>query len=229
MVGGMQLVHFGVELKFAEKSHLPSPAENVYRALTGKKPDKSKVIEPGAHISAADVRVDILWRFDKCKIILEDASSLERCVETALLWLNQIEKVAPIGKLDNTEVSTYWLLPAPSYDFASLERKYREKMIANNEDILKGTFDSSVILDIGINDCILHHQSGAMKRQQLLEEYLAFKSDKLPEVFLFLETNIINKDKVAYSKDGMHKRLSAFFNHCMSHSNAFGQIWKEAL
>lgn len=225
----MQLVHFSVELKFAEAGQLSSPAEKVFRAITGKKPDKSKVVEPGAHVSVSDARVDILWYFNKCKIILEDVSSLERCVETALLWLSQIDKVAPTGKIDSTGVTTYWLLPAPSYDFASLERKYREKMIVNNEDILKGTFDSSIVLDIGISDCILHHQSGAMKRQQLLEDYLTFKPDEVPEVFLFLEANIINEDKVKYSKDGMRKRLSAFFEHCMSHSNAFGQIWKEAL
>ena len=225
----MQLVHFSVELKFEEKSQLPSPAEKVYRAITGKKPNKSKVVEPGAHISASDIRVDISWHFDKCKIILEDKSNLEQCVETVLIWLNQIDKVAPMGKIDSTRVTTYWLMPAPSYDFASLEQKYREKMIADNKDILTGTFDSSIILDIGISDCTLHHQSGAMKRQQLLEEYLSFKPDEVPEVFLFLEADIINEGKVEYSKEGMRKRLSALFEHCMSHSNAFGQIWKEVL
>ena len=225
----MQLVYFRVELEFAEKSHLSSPAENVYRALTGKKPYKSEIAEPGAHISLSDQKVDIRWRFDKCRIILEDASSLEHCVETVLLWLSQIDKVAPMGKIASTEVTTYWLLPTPSYDFASLERKYRAKMIANNADILKGTFDSSVILDIGIDNYILHHQSGAMEPQQLLEEHLVFKPDEVPKVFLFLWASITNQDEVKYSKDGMHKQLSALFNHCMSHSNAFGQIWKEAL
>ena len=225
----MQLVHFSVELEFAEKRHLPSPAKNVYRALSGKKPDKGEVVEPGAHISLSDKRVDIRWRFDRCRVILEDASSLKRCVETVLLWLSQIDKVAPMGEIDSTKVTTCWLLPTPRYDFASLERKYREKMIVSNKDILKGTFDCSVMFDADIGDCKLYHQSGAMEHQQLLKNYLFFKPDEVHEVFLFLLARVTNEDKVEYSKGGMHKQLSALFNHCMSHSNAFDQIWKEAL
>ncbi|MCJ7631390.1 hypothetical protein MUP77_03165 [Candidatus Bathyarchaeota archaeon] len=225
----MQLIHFSVELKFAEKNQLPSRAENVYEALSGKKPEKRKVVEPDTHVSLTDKRVDVRWRFDRCRVILEDVSSLKRCVETVLFWLNQIDKAAPMGGIDSTKVVTYWLLPTPSYDFASLVRKYREKMIISNKDILEGVFDCSVMFDADIGNCRLYHQSGAMERQQLLSNYLFFKPDEMPEVFLFLFASVINNDKVEYSKDAMHKQLSALFNHCMSHSNAFGQIWKEVL
>ena len=226
----MHLVHFAVDLDFAEETRLPSPAETVYKTITGQKARKSaRPAEPGVHVEMAGEKVDIRWRQEACKIVVEHTPSPEYCVETVLSWLSQINKVARMGKISSTKVVTHWLLPAPDYDFASLERKYREKMIAGSEDILKGTFDSSAILDIHIGDCILHHQSGSMDPEQLLEDFLLFKPDEVPKVFLFLFASVTSEKVVEYSEDGMRQHLITLFGHCKSHSDVFGQIWEGVL
>lgn len=225
----MRLLNFALELQFEESSRVSSSAENVYRAITGKRPDKSKVSEPGTHIKIRDKKVDIRWRFNECRISMEDISGTEKCVERSLLWLGEINKVAPIGKMSSTEVITIWLLPVSGQDFSSLELRYRERMIGASGDILKGTFDSSVILDIDIDGCVLHHQSGPMNREQLIEEYRIFEIADAPEISLFLWASIINERKLEYSKSNMSERISSLLGHCKYHSELFEKIWKGVL
>lgn len=225
----MQLLSFETKVELTEEIRVPSLSQRVHRAITGGAPTKEeKTAEPGVHIRMTKRKVVIDWDTSQCTITLEHITSPENCIETTLSLLSNIDAVAPINQLNSRTIITCWLLPTPNYDFPSLERRYRETMIVR-QPIQKGTFDSSVILDIRANRWILHHQSGAMGIKQLSDDFLLFKPKGVPKVFLFLLASITEEKVVQYSSKEMRDFLAKSFKLCKSHSNAFEQIWEGVL
>lgn len=226
----MQLVHFSVSLDFAEETRVPSLAEQVSFAIAGAKgAGVTKAPKVGVHMKNDEAKLDVEWKPGGCKIVLEDITSVDQCIETVLSQLNRIDRVAPLGEASSIDVVTHWILPAPSDDFASLERKYREAMIVNRELLWGNASDSSVIVDSKIDDCFFHHQSGAMDPGQLAEEYTVFKLKNVPAVFIFLLTRILDRSMLQYSRGRMRERLTWLLNQSKSHGDAFAQIWEGVL
>ncbi len=225
----MRLVQFGIRLDFAEERRIYTLAQKVREVIIGRIPSERKPpYELGSLIPVSKKKLAIIWEPQWCLIALEDVSNLDKSIETILTTLEQINSAAPIYKLNERRVSTYWILPAPNYDFPSLEQKYREIMIAQNE-ISNLASDSSVILDIEMGEWILHHQSGAMWPQQLLDDYLQFKPDDIPKAFLFLEASIMEQKVLEYSTKETQDHLLRSFNYCKSHSDGFARIWEGIL
>jgi len=220
----LRLVQFGIRLDFAEERRIYTIGQRVYEAITGEVQSKAKPeYGEGIKLRATKRKLAILWNSLWCVIALEDVSNLDRCIETILATLEQISSAAPIYKLNKRRVITYWILPAPNYDFPSLGQKYRERMIAKNE-ISSLAYDSSAVFDIRMGEWILHHQSGPMWPQQLLGDYLQFKPDDIPKAFLFLEASILDERVVEYSSEDTRKYLVASLDYCKSHSDAFDRI-----
>lgn len=226
----MQLIHFGLELQMVEKDRSRSPSETVYRAITGKSPSRAeRPHEPGVHVKVRSEKLDIRWHPERIHIQIEYVPSPNHCTDRALALLSQINSVAPISTINNTEMTTYWILPTPNYDFTSLERKYRETMTSSHEDLAYGIVDSSVLFDAAIDDCLLYHQSGAMDSRQLINRYLIFKPDEVPATFLFLRASITNKNVIKYSQSDIRNLLMTLFSHCKIHSEKFKEIWRGLL
>lgn len=225
----MRLIHLEIRLDFAEEIHEYSLEQKVYKAITGKMPTEAeqKPKQP-VLISSPKRKQSISWDTESSEVILEQVPNINNFVEIAVGLLSKIDAVAPIGKLSRRTFVTYWLLPALGYDFSMLEQKYRGSMISQ-KPICQGTIDSSVLLDINISGSRLHHQSGPMKIKQLFDDYLLFKLDDIPEVFLFLWASIEEEKVVEYSNEEMQGYLLKSFNHCKSHSEAFEQIWEGIL
>lgn len=226
----MRLVQFGIRLDFAEEGRIYTLGQKVYRAITGEVPSKPELgYTEGFKLRASKRKLAIIWNPHWCVVASEDVSNPDKCIETILTTLEQISSAAPIRKLNERRVITYWILPAPNYDFPSLEQKYRERMIAQNE-ISSLAYDSSAVFDIRIGEWILHHQSGAMDPQQLLgSDYLQFKADDIPKTLLFLDTSIVDKKVVEYSSKDIRNYLVASLDHCKFHSDAFHRIWEGIL
>lgn len=225
----MRLVQLGIRLDFAEERRIYTVGQKVVEAITGEVP-----VEPdlphtqGVKLRSSKRKLAIAWNPLRCVIASEDVSNLDTCIETILTTLEQISSAASIYKLSEKRVITYWILPAPSYDFPSLEQKYREIMIAQNE-ISSLASDSSAVFDIKMGKWTLHHQSGAMRPQQLLEDYLQFKPDDIPKAFLFLEASIVDKKVVEYSSKDIHNYSVVSLDYCKSHSDVFNRIWEGVL
>ena len=225
----MRLAQFGIRLDFAEERRIYTVGQKVYEAITGEIPSEHEPpYTPGILIRASKRKLTTAWNPERCLIALEDVSDLNKCIETILITLEQINTVAPIYKLSKRNISTYWILPAPDYDFPSLEQKYREIMIAQNE-ISSLSADSSVIFDIKVGEWTLHHQSGAMLPEQLLDRYLQFKAADIPKAFLFLEASIEDEKVVEYSSEDTRNYLVTSLDYCKSHSDAFHRIWEGIL
>lgn len=208
---------------------MPSLSQRVHQAITGRVPAKyEETTEPGVHIRATKRKMVIDWDTSSCTITLEHITRPDDCIRTLVSLLNTINTLAPIEQFRRRIFTTQWLLPTPRYDFVALEQKYRETM-TSQQFVQDGTFDSSVILDIKVKDWILHHQSGAMGIKQLLDDYLVFKPDNVPNAFLFLLAGIMERKVVQYSSEEMHDFLANSFDLCKSHSNAFEQIWEDIL
>lgn len=227
--GELRLVQFGIRLDFAEEGRIYSIGQKVSEAITGEIPSKHEPkYEENFRLRSSKRKVAIAWNPLWCAVTSEDVSNLDKCIEIILTTLEQIRAAAPIYKLNERRVTTYWILPAPNYDFPSLERRYREKMLAQNE-ISSLAADSSAVFDIRIGELTLHHQSGAMLPQQLSSDYLQFKLDDMPEAFLFLEASIADKKVVEYSSEDIRNDLVASLDYCKSHSDAFHRIWEGIL
>lgn len=225
----MRLVQFGIRLDFAEERRIYTVGQKVHGVITGKIPiEPEPPYVPGTLIRVSKKKLAIVWEPEGCLVALEDVSNLDKCIKTILTTLEQISSAAPIYKLNKRRVSTYWILPTPNYDFPSLERKYREIMVVQNE-ISSLAYDSSVIFEIRMGNWTLHHQSGAMWPQQLLETYLQFKLDDIPKAFLFLEASIIEEKVLHYSSEEMKYHLLKSFDYCKSHSSGFRRIWEGIL
>jgi hypothetical protein len=159
---------------------------------------------------------------------MESVTNSDECVRQMVALLQTINKVAPIGKLSRRELITHWILPAEGYRFKSLEQKYRETFVTH-QPAWKNVFDSSVIIDMRINDLILHHQSGAMKTKQLRQEFAEFKLESVPKVFLFLSAAIESDKVVEYSAEDINRFLATSLEHCKHHSELFADTWRKIL
>jgi hypothetical protein len=179
----MQLVHFKIDFEFDETTRLHTPARKVFNAFGGKV-RKTKPSEPGANLKDEKSKLEIIWRYERCKIRLEDTEDRSKCLSRVKGILEAIDNVAPIGKLNNTEVMTEWILPAKRHDFNSLSELYAKTMISTKE-FMPGIYDYSVVFDSRIGDFVLHHQSGPMMEEQLAKEYLIFKRPNLPKNLIY--------------------------------------------
>jgi len=220
----MQLIHFGAEIKFGKEGRVPTPAYRVFQALGGRAKGRGPR-EPGTHVEIRDQRAVVTWDYDGCGIYIEKIKNGDACIEFVTQQLDVINSTAPIAQTVDRRVITNWILPAPKHTFSSLEELYRERMIAKRE-FMQRTYDSSVMLDIAADDCILHHQSGAMEPKQLCDKFLQFERKDLPKVFVFLYASLIEIKVIQYSREGMQRYLEKAFDHCKAHSEVFSKIWE---
>lgn len=221
----MQLVQFELEIEFEESTKLLTPAHRVYVALGGKELGEKAPAEPAARVRIIDISATIIWNYDKCQISYEGSDDGGQCLQFVDRCLDSISSAAPIGKLESRTVSTCWILPTPSHNFESLEKLYREVLV-HKKALMNGAFDSSVIMDINIDQYVLHHQSGAMEPEQLNTDFLEFERQDLPNTFLFLYASILDSEVIQYSKKEMRGYLEKAFSHCTIHSEAFDKIWE---
>lgn len=220
----MHLVSFKVEFQFDETTGLRTPARKVYDAFGGKA-TKTKALEPGANIKYQKSKIEIIWRYDRCRIIIEDTENSSKCLSEVKGILETIDNIAPMGKLNNAEVFTEWILPAERHDFNLLNELYEKTMICKKE-FMPGIYDSSIVLDSRIGDFDLHHQSGPMVQEQLAKQYLIFKRLNLPKNLIFLMISAKFQKVIQYSKEEMNRFIEDAFGLCESHSNEFSKIWE---
>jgi len=221
-------VQFGLRLRFTEEIRRYSLSYEILTTLGGKISEPERISERGVRLLLNEDKVSVIWAPTHCEIRVENVSDKEHCIDRVISVLETINSVAPIEELRDSRFLTYWILPTPQYDFLSLERKYRDMMIVEN-DISNAAYDSSVILDISADKWTLHHQSGVMEPQQLMQEYLRFKRDDVPKTFLFLEASIFNKNVVKYSKEAIHTFMTKSLEYCVSHMEEFNRIWEGRL
>lgn len=220
----MQLVFFKIEFQFDEATSLHTPARKVFHAFGGKA-KKHRASEPGAHIKYEKSKIEITWQYEGCRIRIEDTEDSSKCLSTVQGILETIDNTAPMGKLNNTEVLTEWILPAKRHDFNSLNELYEETMLCTKE-FMPGIYDSSVVLDSRTGDFVLHHQSGPMMQEQLAQEYLIFEHPNLPKNLIFLRISARYQKVIQYSKEEMKRFIEEAFGLCESHSNEFSKIWE---
>jgi hypothetical protein len=220
----MELVYFKVEIKFAEQNQLYTPAHRVFSALGGKD-TAPKPSEPGTQMRIKDLRGLINWDYAGCKISIEEIESRDACIDVIMKLLEIINSAVPITKISSRELVTNWIIPARKQTFSALEKLYRQRMMTERK-FMQGTYDSSVVLDIKIDDYILHHQSGPMEPKQLHTYYLEYERKDLPKVFLFLYTSLSDTKMVEYSREEMQHYLEKAFDQCKAHSQVFNETWE---
>lgn len=220
----MQLVHFGIEFEFDETTEPNSPAHKVFDAFGGKTP-KIKPTEPGVSVKSEQQKFEINWKYERCRIRTEDTDDRNKCISTITKLLEMIDNTVPIGKLQNTQIYTEWILSSKLHDFASLNEIYMRKLISPKK-FMRGTYDSSVVLDSRVDDFILHHQSGPMMQKQLSEQYLGFKRANLPKELIFLIISARYQKVIQYNRKDMHRFIENALSLCERHSNEFGKIWE---
>lgn len=224
----MQLVQLILQIEFDERNTLlHTPARKVFQALGGKV-GKTQPTEPGAHILSESDKAEIRWNYDYCSIALEQIERHAESLKLIIDYLRTIDSVVPIGKLKVVELRTNWILPMTKYDFASLNRLYMQTVLSQ-KDYMQATFDTGVVLDMRIDDWIIHHESGPMNLKQLQEEYLHFRWGNLPQVFIFLLVSVKSINLLQYSVEQMGDFLTRGFDYCSRHSDNFYNIWRDYL
>jgi hypothetical protein len=223
----MNLVQFGINIHFDEKTQIHTPARKVFVAL-GAKVGKARPTEPGTRVKNEGLGTEVYWNYEYCQVKIEQRENSSECIDLAVKYLKTVDSVARIGNLRETELVTEWIIPTPKHNFTSLNELYMRTMISQRE-FMQGTYDSGVILDAKIGDFILHHQSGPMKPEQLLNQFLVFKRVNLPKLFLFLYTSIKSTKVIQYSEKEMHDFLADAMHKCELHSKSFNEVWEGCL
>lgn len=221
----MQPVQFGLSLRFVEEVRRYSLSYEILTALGGKLPEPERIAERGVRFKLNQDKMSVIWAPTHCYITVENVSDKKRCIDRIISVLEVINRVVTIEKLSGRRYITCWILPTVQYDFVSLERKYREIMIAQN-DVSNAAYDSSTIFDIRGDKWFLHHQSGPMEPQQLQRTYLRFKLDNVPKTFIFLEATTVDKNVIQYSRGEMNSFMEKSLESCVSHMEEFNRIWE---
>ena len=224
----MQPVQFALWLQFEEDIRRYSLSYEILTTLGGKLPEPERIIERGVRLRLNKDKASVTWTPTHCFITSENVSDKKHCIDRIISVLEIINRVATIEKLSDRRYITYWILPTLQYDFVSLERKYRETMIAQN-DVSNTAYDSSTIFDIRGDKWILHHQSGPMEPQQLQQTRLRFKLDNMPKTFIFLEASTMDNNVIQYSRGEMHSFMERSLENCVSHMEECNRIWEGRL
>lgn len=227
----MKPIQFVLLLRFAEQKRTNPLSSQVLETLGGKIPEKRQspdVPMEGMELKVNAKKATINWDTNSCLVRIEELSNEERTIETVLSFVDRINKIAPIEKIAMREFTVNWILPAPKHDFASLEKFYRANMIAKNE-ISDLAYDSSTVIDIKVDKYSIHLQSGAMEIQQLMQQYLRFKTEDIAKTFIFLETSVKEKNMIQYSMRDTSKFIKYSLECAISYSKLFENIWKGSL
>ncbi|HUX48137.1 MAG TPA: hypothetical protein VMV76_03020 [Dehalococcoidia bacterium] len=232
----MKPVQFVLRLQFAEAVRINSLSHQIFTTLTGEspKPESELIVERGVRVQVNEDKMTIWWNPTYCRIALEKISDIpnvsdkKHYIDRIISVLENINEVAKIGKLSNKILITHWILPTPQYDFVSLERKYKELMVAKN-DISDNAYDSSTIFDIRKDKWILHHQSGPMEPEQVQKQYLSFKLDNVPKTFIFLEAGLTDNNVIQYSREEVRSFMEGALENCISHMEEFNRICEGCL
>lgn len=224
----MRLVQIIINIKYENEVLELSPAQKVFLSLGGKEEPKSS--PQGARVRIEDEKSVVDWNTKSCRIFTENVSDTNHNIQMFMDILQRIDKVLPIGKIQNRKLHTYWILPTNHVEFTSLEKKYRATMMNKNDiTFATTTFDSSVIIEKEIDGMILHHQSGAMDETQLMRDYLHYKSKDIPKVFLFLEASITDNTVLEYSSESIQEFFQEAYVICKSHSDDFASLMRSVL
>ncbi len=221
----MQPVQFGLRLQFLEKIRRYSLSYEIFTTLGKKLPEPEPNIERGVRLRLNEDKVSVTWDPTHCLITSENVLDKKHCIDRIISVVETINMVAMIEKLSSRRLQTCWILPTLQYDFVSLERKYRETMVTQN-DVSNAAYDSSTIFDIRGDKWTLHHQSGAMEPRQLQQDYLHFKLDNVPKTLIFLEASIVDNNMIQYSREEMHSFMERSLENCISHMEEFNRIWE---
>jgi len=226
----MDISRFETSLDFSEKTRVITPAQAVMQRIGDKDVSKlERPREPGARIRDEKLKLALLWTYDDCSILCEDPSDYKQALSRTMSVLENINEVAPIGKMKLRRLRIYWTRPVTGYDFKSLERKYRGRFI-NESKIFDGCFDSSVIMEMKIGNFNLHHQSGIMDISQLQEQFRVFTMKQIESrLLIFLSTTVSNTDVIEYSKRNIESFLLDSFDICQNHSNEFEKTMEEII
>lgn len=225
----MKLVHVDVIVIFARRKREEPAPVRVFKALGGRgrqpPPEKGEVT-----ISTIQDRTNIYWTREGCGILCEKVSSLDDCTDKIMGFLARVNKAVPIRQMAGIQFDTNWIIEANDYDFSELEKRYRKAMLITPTAVDGTIIDSSALFDIQLDpDSILHHQSGAMRLQQLEEDILFFDPEELPRTFLFLEAQVERREPMRYSDKGMRTVLSVYKAYCESHAAKIEKIWRKAI
>lgn len=225
----MKLVHVDVILVFARSKREESAEVRVFKALGGKRRQPQSE-EGDVSITMEQDKVRIYWTREGCGILCEKIPNMDNCTDKIIDFLGRVNKAVPIGKITGMEFTTNWIMDADDYDFPKLEKKYRKAMLIA-PTVIDGTIiDSSAILDIQLDSgSILHHQSGAMRPKQLVEDFLFFEPEELPKTFLFLYASVERREPMRYTDAAIRKTLSSLQSHCEFHATRIEKIWRKSI
>ncbi len=225
----MKLVHVDVIVIFARRKREESAPVRVFKALGGRG-RQPELEEAEVTIRTIQDRTNIYWTREGFSILCEKVSSLDSCTDKIMDFVARSNKAVPINQMKVIEFTTYWIMEANEYGFSELEKRYRKAMLITPTAVDGTIIDCSAIFDIQLNtNNILHHQSGAMRLQQLEEDFVFFKPEELPERFLFLEAQVARRERMRYTDKGMRNALSVLSSYCESHAAKIEKIWRKAI
>jgi hypothetical protein len=223
----MQLIHFGVQVDFKKGIPLSTSAARFLDTLPGGSVERRSK-EPSIVWHNQETRSAVNWGRERGELIFEKVENRDDCIVSAMQDLQAMTFGAPVPTTGGCRVVTYWILPAPNHTLASLEGLYKRKMKAEMS-FIKGPCPSSVVVDLAVDKCILHHQSCPMGPGQLFKSFQSFEREDIPQTFLFLYASFLDPRMIQVTDGRMQAYLERAFDQCRRHSNVFGRMWKGCL
>jgi hypothetical protein len=223
------MIRLELALEFDKNTRVMTPAQSISKVLGEQVQEEIESLEDRAVIRHEKNKYAVRWDYDSCGILHEDVDNYQDCFKQIVSILEKINQAVPIGNLSSRIFRMYWILPADKYKFESLEQKYRQVFIKEN-DLFNNCLDSSAIVEMQYDGWVLHHQSGAMDIDQLQKDFKEFKIKKgSPNIFLFLSTTITSNDMVKYKKEDIDNFIRKSFDICKLHSDKFENMMEEIL
>ncbi|MDO9333597.1 MAG: hypothetical protein Q7T57_03635 [Dehalococcoidales bacterium] len=213
-------IRIELELTIDKMSEAPTPAHIIFDKLSDSNRPRIPPKEPGVAIRDEQIKRAFRWDYKSCSILYEDVSNYDNWIAQIIKVLDDVNNAVPIRKITEEVLRTFWVIPT-KYDFSTLESKYRFMFIKDNP-LFSNILDSTIVVESRIDLGEFHHQSGAMKINQLQTQFRVFKlKNDFPKVFLFLDATVTAKDNVEYSNQYMREYIQKAFQICKSHSDSF--------
>lgn len=201
----MELTKAVLGLRFSEAFNAWLEMRNTVRTL-GENP--SAEIEGAPMImDVKDKRQRVVLHIRGLDFIQEGVNSLEDSIRVAvdkLVKLNNASKLPDINQIWYESV----LIEPYALPFHELLLLMKDRLLQPNVVVDPST-DIGLIFDQTEGDVLKHFQTGPMRKKQLVEIYLAYGRDKLPDNFIFLSLRYQQNKRFAFAADDIRKFLEA--------------------
>jgi len=207
----MKLAKITCEIRFLERIRLLDGYKAVYRDLLKKEPEEAeRWLIPGLRIEDKEQKRVMVIDPIRSVINVEQPPNVGFCRDSVMQFFGSVNTRLGIPHVARYGLRSTWLQEFKG-TFDELLKTYKQR-IFSSQGLAEKAFDVGAVFDYhGKDGHKLSVTTGPMQIEQLTSQFLVFKPESLPSVFLYVDVDLGD----TRTKEFSEKYLRSFFDEAV--------------